>query len=407
MGYTISFSQGRVAEKHDKREGENLPKNIDSKLTKNNRDFTPQQYVNKDYKTCFNEYFQNSVDANNAKQNREARKIHDYYAHIAHGKGKQKPLYEYVLQIGNHADNSLGDTDEAKLMRYALEKTLQKLPGAFPNFEFVLIRTHADEPNGSYHAHICFFPHADGYKTGLPVRCALKEAFKQMGYDTTKGARYLKDFKQTVEEMLEKEMKVVKLERAYGDGGFSNDSADKSNRNHMIVQDYILHREAEKKYAEAEAKAKELDKREKSLEAEIELKYKKLYEDDKKALSDEFEAFKRDLEDNNNQVIQNAIKEQKKILEEEFEQYKKDEFKKMKASLSEYKKKYESDYKNEQETKFQELQDGLEAQNKVKLEEALKEQVSDVKEYRQWKRSRDLRFDDTSESSKTLENQGV
>ena len=135
-----------------------------------------------------------------------------------------------------------------------------------------------------------------------------------------------------------------------------------------------------------------------SYKAKIKAESDKAYKSQREALQAEFEAFKRDLDDNNAMVLQ----AEREKLQKEFEQYKKDEFEKMKASMN----KHKAEYKNKKEAEFQQLQDKLEAQNKVKLEEALKEQVSDVKEYRQWKRSRDLRFDDTSESSKTLENQG-
>lgn len=117
-----------------------------------------------------------------------------------------------------------------------------------------------------------------------------------------------------------------------------------------------------------------------SYKAKIKAESDKAYKSQREALQAEFDAKKKAVDDNNAIILQ----AEREKLQKEFEQYRKDEFDKMKASMN----KHKAEYKNKKEAEFQQLQDELEAQNKVKLEEALKEQVSDVKEYRQWKRSK-------------------
>lgn len=102
--YSISVSQGRVAHDHDNRDY--TPHNADRGLR--NRNVIIKQ--TEDYKSAFNELFRDSIEAYNAKQKREDRKkSYDYYSEIANGKGKEKPIYEYVLQIGSR--ETLGVTD--------------------------------------------------------------------------------------------------------------------------------------------------------------------------------------------------------------------------------------------------------------------------------------------------------
>lgn len=59
----------------------------------------------------------------------------------------------------------------------------------------------------------------------------------------------------------------------------------------------------------------------------------------------------------------------------------------MARDVNEPKNEY-AEYKNKLEADFQVLQDELEAQNKAILDEKLREQVSDVQDYRQYKGSK-------------------
>ena len=77
-----------------------------------------------------------------------------------------------------------------------------------------------------------------------------------------------------------------------------------------------------------------------------------------------------------------------KLQEEENERTLLQERLRMKKSLEKYKEKWIAEYKNKLEADFQVLQDELEAQNKAILDEKLREQVSDVQDYRQYKRSK-------------------
>lgn len=77
-----------------------------------------------------------------------------------------------------------------------------------------------------------------------------------------------------------------------------------------------------------------------------------------------------------------------KLQEEENERTLLQERLRMKKSLEKYKEKWIAEYKNKLEADFQVLQDELEAQNKAILDEKLREQVSDVQDYKQYKRSK-------------------
>ena len=230
--YSISVSQGRVAHDHDNRDY--TPHNADRGL----RDRNVIIKQTEDYKSAFNELFRDSIEAYNAKQKREDRKkSYDYYSEIANGKGKEKPIYEYVLQIGSR--DTLGVTDnefdvkrweELKRQHKFVSATnyvkqhlnrdprreelkrlmadeLSQLEEKYPNFHFYTITIHDDEPNGTCHAHIAFTPVADGYKNGMQKRDSLTKALNQMGFKTQKDSglaisQWQNELKNTIEHSM-------------------------------------------------------------------------------------------------------------------------------------------------------------------------------------------------------------
>ena len=210
MDFTISCSQGHIAEHHDKRDY--YPDNADQSLQDNNRTVI----TTTDYDNAFREYFQDSVDEYNATQKRADRRKNDYLDEIANGDGKEHPYYEYVIQIGNHDTNGTLDTSpDAMKAREALDATADKLQEKYPSFKFWFIGSHGDEPNGTYHYHVCFTPVGTGYKNGMKTRCSLNKALENMGFKS-KGKPYPIDlWKQDVEATVEEEMKQRGLGRAY------------------------------------------------------------------------------------------------------------------------------------------------------------------------------------------------
>lgn len=241
MGYTISCSQGHIAEAHDKRDY--YPDNADKNLQADNKTLISTE----DDKTAFREFFQDSVDDYNAKQKRNDRKKTDYYDEIANGDGKEHPFYEYVVQIGNHETNgTLDRSAEAMKCREALDKAMEKLPEKYPDFKFVFIGSHGDEPNGTYHYHVRFIPVGTGYKNGMETRCSLNKSLENMGFKS-KGKPYPIDlWKQDVEHLVEEEMLQQGLTRDYKN----------EHRRRQDVSDYIrtkMQEDTERLYEQAGA----------------------------------------------------------------------------------------------------------------------------------------------------------
>lgn len=214
MGYSISASQGRVAQYHDERA--HVPENVDERLSKDNKTIVKQDCS---YHDAVNRFFQPSVDAYNAKQTRNDRKIDDYYASLEDSNRKEKPVYEYVFQVGNHETNGVtsGTVDEAK-SREALDAAMEQLQGKYPNFHFLFIGSHGDEPNGTYHYHVAFTPVGTGYKNGMTERCSLTKALNAMGFKTSnEDGLAIQQWQNDVKDMIEDEMKQRGLEREYMD----------------------------------------------------------------------------------------------------------------------------------------------------------------------------------------------
>lgn len=214
MGYSISASQGRVAQYHDERA--HVPENVDEKLSRDNKTIVKQDCS---YHDAVNRFFKPSVDAYNAKQTRNDRKIDDYYASLEDSNRKEKPVYEYVFQVGNHETNGVtsGTVDEAK-SREALDAAMEQLQGKYPNFHFLFIGSHGDEPNGTYHYHVAFTPVGTGYKNGMTERCSLTKALNAMGFKTSnEDGLAITQWQNDVKDMIEEEMKQRGLEREYMD----------------------------------------------------------------------------------------------------------------------------------------------------------------------------------------------
>ena len=214
MGYSISASQGRIAQYHDEREY--IPTNVDERLSKDNKTLVKQDCS---YHDAVNRFFQASVDAYNAKQTRNDRKIDDYYQSLEDGKRKEKPVYEYVFQIGNRETNGVtcGTEDEAKC-REALDAAMEQLQDKYPNLHFLFIGSHGDEPNGTYHYHVAFTPVGTGYGNGMQTRCSLTKALNAMGFKTSnEDGLAIQQWQNDVKDIIEEEMKQRGLEREYMD----------------------------------------------------------------------------------------------------------------------------------------------------------------------------------------------
>ena len=206
MGMCVSVSSGKASLRHDQREYKEgkSPKNIDE-----SRGHLNEYYVRCDttLEQAFNDFFKDSLDEYNAKQTRTDRKKENYYDELKHSKNKETPLYEYVFQIGNK-DNVQGLPDEEKVVD-CLREYAEHFEEKNPNFHVVYCVLHRDE--ATPHLHMGIVPWAEGYKTGLSMRCSTSKALESMGY---KGQeRNMKSWKHTQEDELEKLMQKRGLER--------------------------------------------------------------------------------------------------------------------------------------------------------------------------------------------------
>ena len=249
---TLSSSQGNTAEVHDRRLF--TPRNADKALEKYNEEFVSPQ--GKTDAELFNEVYQKDVDAFNAKQTRNDRKMgpestkesrqKTYYDGLidgtfCYGKGKTKeePIYEAVIQIGNKDDCGvtddkfdseywkklkLEDGDEAGASAYALQhfnnnarmkdckeilkKSVEDIVALDPEHLIILAAFyHCDEPMGTPHAHIVYTLRATEYKKGMENRVGSVKALAQMGFEKTMDSEYgITQLHEKFKDVMEEEM---------------------------------------------------------------------------------------------------------------------------------------------------------------------------------------------------------
>lgn len=246
--YSVSASRGDIAPKHDSREY--TPANVEPSLTARNEVIKACP----DVAAAVNEFFRPAIDRYNAKQiaakRPDRQKKYDYYERLlsgeeGYGSGRmqEKPVYEYVLQIGNKDTNGVTDDsfdeehwqalkkagkadDAAKYVkahlnnspdREALKETLtdvgKKLQDKYPNFHMLYCYGHDDEPCGTYQLHVAFVPFVGGQKTGLDTRVSLRKALKEMGF-TGNPEQGIKAWQRDVKEMIADEMAGRGYQRA-------------------------------------------------------------------------------------------------------------------------------------------------------------------------------------------------
>lgn len=216
---------------------------------------------------AFNDFFQPHVEAFNAKQKRADRKKSlDYHVEVVERRAtskdpehETKPFYKYrdigagdrngVMGVtDSEFDNALwrrlkdGYTDEdgnevgpdyraadqyvrAHLnehpdrdeLKRALTEHMEGLQERYPNFKFTCIEGHDDEPNGSFHFHVRFFPVAEGYKNGMGTCCGLNKVLAAMGFSVSDQLP-ITQWQNDVKNGLESVLAEHGYAREYGDG---------------------------------------------------------------------------------------------------------------------------------------------------------------------------------------------
>lgn len=257
---TVSSSQGKTAEWHDKRVI--TPKNADKALQDKNEHWIGDLQTTDEDK--FNAIFSEDVEKFNAKQSRPSRKMgaestnpnrqKSYYEGVVdgtfcHGKGdmKENPIEEVVLQIGNKDDNGITDTEfdintwktlkmsghEKEASEYAIahlnkdvsvertKRILKRAVNRIKNLDpehLIVIRAnyHGDEVCGTGHVHLACVLRATGYKNGMESRVAMVKALEQMGFKKTKDSEFgIVQLHEKFKDLIEEEMVADALEYGY------------------------------------------------------------------------------------------------------------------------------------------------------------------------------------------------
>ena len=246
--YSVSVAYDeKTAEHHDRRDY--TPPNAEYGL--HERNVTILNHA--DHVQAFNDFFAPAIDRYNAKQKRaDRKKSYDYYHDLINGKegygrGKKRehPIYEYVIQIGNRNDNGITDnefdgkhwrelkkqgkfdeaeayvmehlnkSDEREEIKEILINFAKGLEAKYPNFKFLAIVLHDDEPSGTSHAHIAFSPYTTDTKKGLDTRVSLTGALRQMGFENNGDELAIQQWQNDIKDCITEEMEKAGYERQF------------------------------------------------------------------------------------------------------------------------------------------------------------------------------------------------
>lgn len=205
MQYTGSISRGDTAEKHNTREcyrdEEHTPKNIDRARSAEN-----VTLVNRSLDEVYRDRFGEALEAYNAQQvakNHPERQIPDYLAKVREDK-KLKPMYEFVVQVGNVDVHPDADTAQ-QIYQEWLDGFRSRFGEQFVVKQAII---HMDE--AVPHMHVELVPCAQS-KRGLAVQNSMNKAVKQAGFTDYK--EMLADW----DEVLTDVMDAHDIDRVAGD----------------------------------------------------------------------------------------------------------------------------------------------------------------------------------------------
>lgn len=196
------------------------PSNVDHSRTPDNITLARE-----DIQDAYHNLFNESVIKYNENQKRNDRKIKNYFDKIYRSK-KEKPFYEFIIQVGNQNDQP----DQKKSVEI-LEEFNQMLQKDYPNMKIFNSVIHVDE--STPHIHIDFIPVGEGYKKGLEKRVSMQKALQNLGFSNY--ADFRNELMQKFEEIAKKHEIERKRDVAVGE-------------RHLTIQDYrALNRMAEQK----------------------------------------------------------------------------------------------------------------------------------------------------------------
>jgi len=175
-------------------------KNVDAGRSKYNI-----QYCNTNIKTVYHLLFDEAVERYNAKQNRNDRKIDNYYEKIRRGK-QEKLFHEVIFQIGNKDDMNARSA-KGEIAKGILSEFMRTFQDRNPNLHVFSAHLHMDEETP--HLHIDFVPFTRNSKRGLDTRVSLKGALAAQGFKGgTRGAtewnQWIDSEKQVLAKVMER-----------------------------------------------------------------------------------------------------------------------------------------------------------------------------------------------------------
>lgn len=245
LSVSLSYEAG-TAEAHDRRDY--TPDNAELSLAHRNVSIISCA----DVAEAVNDFYGPAIKRYNDKQKRDDRKKSEDYYHAlldgseGYGSGdkQERPVLEYVLQIGNKDDNGVTDSEfdpdvwqgykrageydkaaayvqahlntspDRERMKQVLIDEVQRMPGRYPNLQFIMAEYHDDEPGGTGHIHFLVSPYVTDCKRGLDTRVSLSGAMKAM-YPGMSGEAALDEWKNDVKDRLTEAMQAEGYDRKF------------------------------------------------------------------------------------------------------------------------------------------------------------------------------------------------
>lgn len=217
MECTASISKGKPAEKHNTREcydAHNCPPNVDLEMSNQNivlADHDLAQLYEELFGKAAAEYSEKQI----AKGHPE-RAVKDYLEKVKADK-QLKPMYEFVVQVGNRENHPDVETCKRILSRWVMQFN-ERFGQHFALKQAVI---HLDE--ATPHLHIEVVPVAKSTR-GLAVQNSLNKAIKQAGFDDYKSM--LPAWDDILTECMERDG----IDRVAG--------SEERSRGHMTVEQY-------------------------------------------------------------------------------------------------------------------------------------------------------------------------
>ena len=237
MGVTISTHNGsQVAYEHNVRNPKVVSKeeHIDLEgVHESWRDIKPRE--------AYEKLFGGAVKRYNERQQREDRKIKNYYADVCKD-AKKHPVYEMIIGVYPQEGQKLGKDMQKRILREFVDGWQTRNPNLFMCGAYY----HEDE-EGQPHVHIDYIPVARGYTRGMDTQTGLVKALEQQGI--------VKEGKLTAQIQWEKK-ENEHLEKLCRARGLEVEHPEIEGREHLETKEY----KQRKKIESLEKKLDDLEK---------------------------------------------------------------------------------------------------------------------------------------------------